>query len=249
MRSNQSGPIKETDLYGPLREYLEARGYTVRSEVRDCDVVAERDGDIIVLEQKRSLSLALLAQAADRQRASDSVYVVVPHPGDRVQSRGWLSTCRLLRRLELGLVLVDLDGDQIGKPDVEIAFHPVRHERRTKKDVRRAVIAELHGRSADLNTGGSTGKKIVTAYRENAVRIACCLDVHGPLSPARLRDLGTGKRTGSILLDNFYKWFERVNRGVYALSTKGRDELSSYPELVMHYRAIAEKARLKGDQI
>ncbi|MCP4244022.1 MAG: hypothetical protein GY772_26015 [bacterium] len=65
--------LKETDLYPPLHDYLVAQGYTVRSEVNDCDVTATKDEDLIVIEIKRSLNLTLLAQAARRQRITDSV--------------------------------------------------------------------------------------------------------------------------------------------------------------------------------
>lgn len=240
MRSTKV-PVKETDLYGPLKGYLEAQGYAVRSEVRGCDVVAERDGDVIVLELKRHLSVSLLAQAVERQRAFDSVYVVVPHPGDRTRTREWRSACRLLRRLELGLVLVDLDASGGASPKTEVPFHPLPAQRKRRSDLRRAVITELHGRSVDLNKGGSTGSKIVTAYRENAVQIACCLAIRGPLSPSGLRELGTGKKTGSILSHNFYKWFDRIARGLYALTAKGREEIADYPELVSRYRAAVER--------
>jgi hypothetical protein len=233
MRSNPAKEIKETDLYGPLRDYLVVRGYDVRSEVRGIDVVAERDGEVLIFEMKRHLSLPLVAQAVDRQRAFDSVYVVVPHPGKRVRSQEWRAACRVLRRLEIGLVLVSLQPD--GGGSVEVAFHPGPAVRRTRKGFRRAVLEEASGRSMDLNTGGSTRTKIVTAYREAAVRVAACLDACGPLTPAKLRAMGTAENTGSILYDNYYKWFERVRRGVYALTEKGREELSAYRDLTAGY--------------
>jgi hypothetical protein len=128
------------------------------------------------------------------------------------------------------------------KPAVEVVFHPVVAQRRTRKNEKRAVIAELHGRSVDLNKGGSRGITLVTAYRENAIQIACWLEANGPSSPACLRESGTGAKTLPILADNFYGWFERVKRGVYALSSKGREEIGAYPELVAHYREMIERA-------
>ncbi|MGE5579368.1 MAG: DUF2161 family putative PD-(D/E)XK-type phosphodiesterase [Bacillota bacterium] len=241
MRSNPSKEIKETDLYGPLRDYLVARGYVVRSEVRGIDVVAERDGEALIFEMKRHLSLPLVAQAVDRQRAFDSVYVVVPHPGKRVRSKDWRAACRVLRRLEIGLVLVSFQAESGG--NVEVAFHPAPAVRRTRKDFRRAVLEEASGRSTDLNQGGSTRTKIVTAYREAAVHIAVCLDACGPLSPAKLRAMGTAENTGSILYDNYYKWFTRVRRGVYSLTDKGREELAAYPDLTERYLLTGNQPR------
>lgn len=110
--------MKETDMYPAVRHFLVSQGYTVRSEVRGCDVVAEKDGRFVVLEMKTRLSVALLAQAASRQRAVESVYVVIPHPGDRVKTREWRQTCHLLRRLELGLLLVTLPATGEARVDV-----------------------------------------------------------------------------------------------------------------------------------
>jgi hypothetical protein len=221
--------LKETDMYPAVRHFLVSQGYTVRSEVRGCDVVAEKDGRFVVLEMKTRLSVALLAQAASRQRAVESVYVVIPHPGDRVKTREWRQTCHLLRRLELGLLLVTLPAT--GEARVDVVQHPVPFEPRRRKKERAAIIQEMHGRSGDHNRGGSSGKKLLTAYRENAVMIAAYLAETGPATPARLRELGTGPKTLSILSNNFYGWFERVARGIYALTPKGRDEASSYAEL------------------
>lgn len=252
MCSKREMPAKESDLYRPLRDYLEAQGYTVRSEVRSCDVIAERGGDVIVLELKRNLSVSLLVQAVDRQRALSSVYVVVPHPGKRARSREWHAACRLLKRLELGLVLVDLEPDPSGRPDrpgVEVVFHPAPAQRRTMQGMRRAILTEIHGRSVDLNQGGSTRRKIVTAYRENAVQIASYLEALGPMSPASLRRMGSGPNTGPILLNNFYRWFQRVSRGVYSVTAQGAEDILQYTELHERYsaRALEEADRLKED--
>lgn len=226
--------VSESDLYTPVRDYLAAQGYTVRGEVRHCDVVAVKDQDVIVVELKRTLNLALLAQAVQRQQITDSVYVAVPRPSNKrrwnAESRGLQ---RLLRRLELGLILVSVKA---GKPAVEIIFHPIPCEHRKRSRTKRAVIEEVERRSGDYNLGGSSRRKLVTAYRENAIQIAAYLAELGPLSPARLREMGTGPKTHTIVYRNVYSWFERVNRGVYALSPKGKKELAQYPELVEMYR-------------
>ena len=91
------------------------------------------------------------------------------------------------------------------------------------------------GRSGNRNRGGSTGRKLVTAYRETAIHIACCLERYGSLTPQQLRALGTGSKTTSILYKDVYGWFERVTRGVYALSPRGRAALEGYPDLAAEY--------------
>jgi len=91
-------------------------------------------------------------------------------------------------------------------------------------------------RSGDFNQGGSTRRKLVTAYREKAIHIACCLADNGPLPPRQLRALGTAANTQSILYSDFYGWFERIAPGLYSLKSRGHAELEDYPDLVARYR-------------
>lgn len=225
--------ISETDLYRPVHDYLVKQGYTVRAEVHHCDIAAMKGDDLIVVELKKTLNLGLIAQAVERQKITDSVYVGVPRPSNM---RKWTSQTKsaqaVLKRLEIGLILVSVRSS---KPSVEVLFHPIPHERRKRKSAHRAVITEINGRTGDFNEGGSCRRKLVTAYRENAIHIACCLSERGPLSPKALRSLGTGDRTLTILYTNVYSWFERVDRGLYALSAKGGEEIVAYGELVEHY--------------
>ena len=37
--------FKETDLYEPIRAFLEEEGYQVQAEVKHCDIAAEKDGN------------------------------------------------------------------------------------------------------------------------------------------------------------------------------------------------------------
>ena len=236
MAKKPKGPARETDLYEPVHDFLVAQGYTVRAEVNNCDITATRGDDLIVIELKRRFDLKLFTQATERQRITDSVYVALPAPGDMGPRGRWPGMKRLLRQLELGLILVFLDSPQ---PRVEVVFHPLPYQRQKRKRARRAVLAEMAGRGGGRNVGGSSRRKLVTAYREMAIHIACCLEKHGPLAPRRLREMGTGPKTTSILYDNHYCWFERVDRGVYALSARGREELAQYPDLAASFRDMA----------
>ena len=232
--------LSETDLYPPIADYLVAQGYTVRSEVLNCDITAVRGDDLIVIEMKRSFSTALLVQATKRQRITDSVYVAIPRPK---RSQALRDIKHLLRRLEIGLILVSFRRRK--KPTVQVAFHPVPFQRQKRSRAKKAVLTEIAHRSGDFNNGGSCRQKLVTAYRENAIQIACSLDALGPLSPKQLRALGTGPKTHSILYSDFYGWFERIDRGVYALRPQARAELRQYPELV---RKCRERAAAEARQ-
>lgn len=230
-------PIRESDLSRPLRTFLEANGYSVRSEVMSCDMVATKDDEIVVIELKRSLTLQLLAQAAQRQRITDSVYVAVPAPKKSIHVREWRKLTHLLRRLELGLILVDIGAT---RSQVEIIFHPAPFERKKQKARRRAIIREIAGRTGDYNEAGSTRRKLVTAYREQAIHVACCLERLGPTSPKEIRALGACPKTLSILRGNFYGWFERVAHGTYALTAQGQTALVEYAHIAEHYRRAVE---------
>jgi hypothetical protein len=228
---------RETDLYAPIRRHLVAQGYTVRGEVKGCDITAVKGEDLIVIELKRSFSASLLVQATQRQRVADSVYVALPRPSPREMRGPWRGIRHLLRRLELGLIFVDFAAR---RPEIEIVFHPLPYDRKRDNRVRRAILQEIAGRSGEYNQGGSTRRKIVTVYRENAIFIAVCLDVLGPLAPKRLRAFGTGSKTLSVLYRNFYGWFERVAHGLYALKPEGRAALAAYPDLVARFRKKIE---------
>lgn len=229
--------LRETDLYGPVRDWLVARGYTVRSEVKDCDIAATRDDDLVVVELKRRFSVDLLLQATQRQRVADSVYVALPKPASWPRGARWRRIEHLLRRLELGLILVSFATPV---PVVDVAFDPQPCVRRRDTRQRRAILREIAGRSGDHNQGGSSRRGILTAYREQAIYIACCLDMYGPLSPAQLRELGAGPKAQSIVRRNVYGWFERVRVGVYGLKTEGQEALAAYADLVAQFRAVLD---------
>ncbi len=242
---NRHKNISESDLYGPLSDYLTRQGYTVRGEVKNCDVVALKEGELIIVELKKTLNVTLLTQAIKRQQSCESVYIGIPRPPDK---RKWLSVNKtvhlLLKRLELGLIFI-APGHK--KTPVEIILHPLPYERQKRKKSRRAIIHEIECRSGDYNTGGSCRTKIITAYRENAIQIACYLDQLGSTQPKVLRQLGTGDKTLSILQSNFYSWFERVGYGLYAVSTKGRSDIKQYPELAERYYSLLEKKKKESE--
>ncbi|HBK86559.1 MAG TPA: hypothetical protein DDZ53_11065 [Firmicutes bacterium] len=222
--------ISETDLYPPVRDFLLALGYDVQAEVDGCDVVAKLGEQLLIVELKLSFNTTLLVQATDRQRMADLVYVALPRPTSRAWRQRWPGYQHLLRRLELGLMLVSFGTNP---PLVEVVFDPKPFSQRHQKKRRQRVMAELAGRSRAYNQGGSNRRKLMTAYREAALIIAKHLALaEGPLSPKALRDSGASRKTGDILYGNYYGWFTRIDHGLYTLSDAGRLALTEYKDIV-----------------
>ncbi|WP_160723665.1 DUF2161 domain-containing phosphodiesterase [Bacillus sp. USDA818B3_A] len=228
--------LQEMDLYKPIQTFFVNEGFEVYGEVRDCDIVAVKGEELVVIELKLTLSVDLLIQAAKRQRITNQVYIAIPKPKQRLNSRRWADKCHLIRRLELGLIVV---SSLSSRAKAEVLFHPSSFDRRRSmgqsKLRRQAVLKEINGRSADFNLGGSNRTKIMTAYKENCIQIGCYLRHFGPLSPKKLIQLGTGDKTSSILVKNYYGWFERIKRGTYVITDKGREEMLEYPGLLNFY--------------
>jgi hypothetical protein len=230
--------MDETDLYRPVHDYLAEQGYAVQGEVRKCDVAAVKGDELVIVELKLRLNAEVLAQAAQRQQITDSVYVAIPRPKAirswRTRSRGMLY---LLKRLELGLMLVAPKARK--RPKVEIE-HPIQLFDRVKTGkLRGAIVREVRRRSGDFNEGGSVRRKVIGAFKETAIHIACCLERFGPATARELRRLGTGPTTWSVLAKSaeIEGWFERRPDGAYALKRKGKAALEEYAEAAEHYRA------------
>lgn len=240
--------IKETDLYLPIYNYFTELGYKVDGEVKTLDVTAVKDNELIVIELKKSLNMKLLIQGAKRQRITDLVYLAMPRP-KKTYSKEWKDKLYLTRRLELGVIVVSFTAE---KPLVQVIHHPKPFSRKQSKRLsqrkKNSVIREVSGRNNNYNVGGSKGKKLMTAYKENCLHIACCLKQFGVLSPKQLRNIGTGTKTLSILNMNFYGWYTRIKRGQYELSETGRDALNQYSSLTEFYNnKIQQELINKGE--
>lgn len=223
----------ESALYPPVRDFLQAQGFRVHAEARHCDVVGEREGELVIVELKRTLTLELLAQGVERQKLTDVVYVAIPKPEGSAAFPRVRALFPVLRKLELGLLGIDSRDSS-----VTVYVQPQLHQRRRQPRARRALLTELAGRSGDDNIGGSTRVKIVTAYRESAVLIAVALQRFGPMKPRDLRAIGTGPKTLSILSGNVYNWFTRVDRGIYGITDQGRSGLEQWKALAERKTAL-----------
>ena len=57
--------FKETDLYEPIRAFLEEEGYQVQAEVKGCDIAAVKDGQLVIVELKKAFNLKLVYQGEE----------------------------------------------------------------------------------------------------------------------------------------------------------------------------------------
>lgn len=224
---------KEHDLYDPVKRYFESKGFNVYGEVKGCDLIAQSGDEFVAVELKLSVSLKLIFQAMDRKKSVPSVYVAVPRPKS-AKSKHYKNSVVLLKALGIGMLVVALDSPL---KTVEAVLHPEFNKPSSKLKAG-AIKNEIKGRSADYNKGGSARQKIITAYRERSLKIAVLMNKCGELSAKTLvGEYGEDKSIGSILGKNFYGWFERIDKGVYRLSEKGKEALSDekYSEVVKFY--------------
>lgn len=174
MRYGPAYRMRETDLYAPLKAYLEGQGYEVKAEIGDCDLMARRGSEPpVVVEMKLTFSLGLVMQGVDRQKMFEVVYLAVPVSSDRGWKRRYKEIIHLCRRLGLGLLAV------------------------------------------------RTGPKAkVTPH----------------LDPGAYEPRKNTRRSGRLLKEDHYGWFERVSRGVYALTPRGVTELGEYGDIAESLR-------------
>ncbi|MCF6305312.1 MAG: DUF2161 family putative PD-(D/E)XK-type phosphodiesterase [Rhodobacteraceae bacterium] len=203
----------ETDLYQPVKSYLEAQGYEVKAEIGAVDVVGMREGDEpVLIELKLAFSLTLLQQGVARLAISDVVYLAVLKP----KGKAIKANLALCRRLGLGLMTVRLrDGF------VEVLADPVPYHPRKSVKRKSRLLREFARREGDPNAGGATRVGLVTSYRQDALKCAAYLVVHGE-SKGSVVAKGAGvPRATNIMAADYYGWFERVSRGVYGVTEKG----------------------------
>lgn len=212
--------MQETELYPPIKAFLEAAGYTVKAEIGAADLVALREGEEpLIVELKTAFSLALFHQGIARLAISDQVYLAVPAgPGRRFQ-KALAENVRLARRLGLGVMTVRL-ATGLSAGLVEVQCDPGPYAPRKSAPKRRALLAEFARRRGDPNLGGLQGKR-VTAYRQDALACAQHLAAAGACRGAAVKAATGVARATTIMRDNHYGWFARLGGGVYDLNEIG----------------------------
>ena len=213
---------RETDLYPPIKTFLEDQGYVVKAEVGAADVVAIRGTEPpVVVELKLGFSLALFHQCLARLKVADDVYLAVARqPGKRF-AKAVKDNVTLARRLGLGLITVRLSD---GLVEVHCDPGPYAPRKNTKRQA--MLLREFARRQGDPNDGGQTRAGLVTAYRQDALKLAVFLFEAGASKGADVaRATGVSAAT-RMMRDDHYGWFEKVDKGVYGLTPTGAEAVA-----------------------
>ena len=225
--------IRETDLYPPIKRFLEDQGYEVKGEVADCDVVAIRgDEDPVVVELKTTFNLPLVLQGVRRTAVSETVYLAFAAT-DAVSSmwrRHRRDISKLCRMLGLGLLAVRMR--EAKEPVVEVHLDPAPYRPRTAKRRQTMLLREFHQRVGDPNSGGANKRPIVTAYRQDALRCAALLGARGATNVRTIRAETRIEKAQQIVQRDVYGWFRRTERAIYELTPKGKSALETYADVI-----------------
>ena len=218
--------ILETDLYLPVKQFLKAQNYIVKGEIGSADIVAVRDQEPpVIVELKTGFSLTLFHQATERQSITDSVYVAVPRGSGRPFLKSLQHNKRLCRRLGLGLMTVRLkDGF------VETHLDPAPYKPRQSSAKKQRLLREFTKRVGDPNQGGKNKSIIITAYRQDALRCLNWLAKNGPTKASEVAKHTGAERARAIMAADHYGWFERHERGIYAITPKGKTAFKEYAD-------------------
>ena len=215
---------RESDLYGPIKAYLETQGYEVKGEVGPADLMARRgDEPPVIVELKLRPSLSLYHQAIARLTITDDVYIAIPRPKGRNARRMLRDNHAMCRRLALGLITVREDDGL-----VEVQCDPGPYAPRKNKTRQDKLLRAFEALRGDPNDGGATRHGIVTAYRQDALACAAYLAETGAEKGALVAKATGVKAATRIMRDNHYGWFGKVETGVYDLTDAGRKGLQDW---------------------
>ena len=174
--------------------------------------------DSLIVELKNGLTLQLIYQAIDRLSITDLVYIAIAKPNRAVP----LEALKLCKRLGLGLLVVSKSGS------VDVLAEPVPYTPRPNKNRKSALLKEFRKRKGDPNVGGSTKIKLMTAYKQDALRCLNHLNSNGPTKISELRKATQVDRAATILRADYYGWFIKEDRGIYKITDIGRSAMLAF---------------------
>lgn len=204
----------------------------MKGEVGAADLVAVPKGapegcEPIIVELKTSFSLTLFHQAINRQAMTDQVYIAVPRKTGKAALVAIRRNKMLCRRLRIGLITVRLSD---GK--VVVHCEPKDFVPRKVKAKKTKLLSEFERRHGDPNEGGMTSSGMMTSYRQGALRCAKVLHDEGACKGSYVAKMAGFEKATSLMRNNHYGWFERIESGVYGLTPEGAAALEEHAETV-----------------
>lgn len=222
----------ETSLYGPLKRYFNNKGFIVKGEVSNVDLVAlpnafNKKSEPIIVELKTGFSLSLFHQAIQRQSITKNVYIAVPRKKGKKAYVSLRRNKMLSRRLGIGLITVCLDQDI-----VKVICEPGVFKRKIITSRKVKLIEEFEALHGDPNKGGMMSSGVMTAYKQAALRCAKILSVNGPTKASLVANKASYPMARNLMAANYYGWFVKTGRGVYGISERGEDAILEYVDLI-----------------
>lgn len=215
-------------MYEPIKRHFQNLGYVVKGEVGAADVMAVRGNEpAIIIELKLGFSLTLFHQATERLRISDHVYVAVVRPEGKFGYKRLKLNQNLCRRLGLGLLTLRVRDQFVELHCMPEQFNPRKSAKKSKQIMK--LFERLDG---DPNSGGATRHGLVTGYRQDALKCATFLAISGASRGAVVaKETGVESAT-SLMRNNVYGWFDKVEQGVYALNSTGKKGLTDWADVI-----------------
>jgi hypothetical protein len=110
-----------------------------------------------------------------------------------------------------------------------VVVEPAQWRPRRDGKRRSRVVEEHRRRKGDPIAVGSTLAPQMTAYRQQALAVANAI----AFRPSRPRDLRIlAPDAAKILQGNLYGWFERIERGLYGLTSSGHAALLTWADQI-----------------
>ena len=179
--------------------------------------------------------------AALRVLCSPGQVLVVPADGYH-QVRRYATECLAPLGVTVREVMADRLCDAALQADVVLAETPTnpaldvvdlhRLAGISRETAQARLLREFQHRVGDPNTGGSVQTTLMTSYRQDALRCLKTLNENGPTKAADVAQAAGVSRARTIMADDHYGWFERVERGIYAITPKGEHAIGEYAHVL-----------------